>query len=109
MASLFQKERPSRFDRDEKLIPQSGIGCIPRFLSADEVSEAVKYSKVHIYRLMDRGEFPKRVQIGRNEAQARADGEPEGVDAQVVVPGLLGRGEADLDRLAAVAVRGDFA
>lgn len=66
MASLFQKEAPPRFKRDEGLIPQCGIGNLPRFLSADEVSEAVKYSKVHIYRLMDRGEFPKRVQIGRN-------------------------------------------
>lgn len=40
--------------------------AIPRLLSCEEVSAAVNYSKVHIYRLMDRGEFPKRVQIGRN-------------------------------------------
>ncbi|SFI54076.1 helix-turn-helix transcriptional regulator [Jannaschia pohangensis] len=39
---------------------------IPRLLSCDEVGRAVGYSRVHIYRLMDRGEFPKRVQIGRN-------------------------------------------
>lgn len=40
--------------------------AIPRLLSAEEVSAAVGYSRVHIYRLMKVGEFPQRVQIGRN-------------------------------------------
>lgn len=66
MASLFQKENPSRLNQDERLISSAGVGNLPRFLSADEVSEAVKYSKVHIYRLMRVGEFPKQVRIGRN-------------------------------------------
>ncbi len=39
---------------------------VPRLLSCEQVSEAVGYSRVHIYRLMKAGEFPQRVQIGRN-------------------------------------------
>ena len=37
-----------------------------RLLTIAEVCERVPYSRVHIYRLIKRGEFPDRVRLGAN-------------------------------------------
>lgn len=35
-----------------------------RLITLGEVRDRVPYSKVHIYRLMERGEFPQSVEVG---------------------------------------------
>ena len=35
-----------------------------RLITLDEVRSRVPYSKVHLYRLMSSGDFPKQVKIG---------------------------------------------
>ena len=37
-----------------------------RLLTIAQVCERVPYSRVHIYRLVKRGEFPDRVRVGAN-------------------------------------------
>ncbi len=39
-----------------------GIGV--RLITLDEVSDRVPFSKVHIYRLIGRGEFPGQIEVG---------------------------------------------
>lgn len=36
------------------------------FMMSDEVLARVPYSRAHLYRLEDQGEFPKRKRIGAN-------------------------------------------
>ena len=36
------------------------------FMMSDEVDARVPYSRAHLYRLEDQGEFPKRKRIGAN-------------------------------------------
>ena len=36
------------------------------FMMSDEVEARVPYSRAHLYRLEDQGEFPKRKRIGAN-------------------------------------------
>lgn len=36
-----------------------------RLISIKQVTERVPFTKVHIYRLIGRGEFPNRVKIGK--------------------------------------------
>jgi prophage regulatory protein len=36
-----------------------------RFISMKEVTSLVPFTKVHIYRLMKRGEFPRSIKIGK--------------------------------------------
>ena len=36
------------------------------FMMSDEVDARVPYSRAHLYRLKDQGEFPKRKRIGAN-------------------------------------------
>ena len=38
----------------------------PDFMLSDEVVARVPYSRAHLYRLEDQGEFPKRKRIGAN-------------------------------------------
>lgn len=38
----------------------------PDFMMSDEVDARVPYSRAHLYRLEDQGEFPKRKRIGAN-------------------------------------------
>jgi prophage regulatory protein len=38
----------------------------PDFMMSDEVEARVPYSRAHLYRLEDQGEFPKRKRIGAN-------------------------------------------
>ncbi len=35
-----------------------------RLITLDEVIDRIPYSKVHIYRLMEQGKFPRSVQVG---------------------------------------------
>ena len=35
-----------------------------RLVTLDEVLDRIPYSKVHLYRLMEQGDFPKRVDVG---------------------------------------------
>lgn len=39
---------------------------MPRLLTLNEVRTRIPYSKVHIYRLMRDGRFPKAVKLGEN-------------------------------------------
>jgi prophage regulatory protein len=44
------------------------------FMMSDEVEARVPYSRAHLYRLEDQGEFPKRKRIGANRiAWVRAE------------------------------------
>jgi len=44
------------------------------FMMSDEVDARVPYSRAHLYRLEDQGEFPKRKRIGANRvAWVRAE------------------------------------
>jgi prophage regulatory protein len=44
------------------------------FMMSDEVVARVPYSRAHLYRLEDQGEFPKRKRIGANRvAWVRAE------------------------------------
>ena len=44
------------------------------FMMSDEVDARVPYSRAHLYRLADQGEFPKRKSIGANRvAWVRAE------------------------------------
>ena len=46
----------------------------PDFMMSDEVEARVPYSRAHLYRLEDQGEFPKRKRIGANRvAWVRAE------------------------------------
>ena len=46
----------------------------PDFMMSDEVDARVPYSRAHLYRLEDQGEFPKRKRIGANRvAWVRAE------------------------------------
>jgi prophage regulatory protein len=36
-----------------------------RLISMKEISARVPFTKVHIYRLMNRGEFPRSIKIGK--------------------------------------------
>jgi prophage regulatory protein len=36
-----------------------------RLISMKEVTDRVPFTKVHIYRLMKRGEFPRSIKIGK--------------------------------------------
>ena len=36
------------------------------FMMSDEIDARVPYSRAHLYRLEDQGEFPKRKRIGAN-------------------------------------------
>ena len=38
----------------------------PDFMMSDEVEVRVPYSRAHLYRLEDQGQFPKRKRIGAN-------------------------------------------
>jgi prophage regulatory protein len=61
-----------------------------RILSSAELRKAVPYSLTHIYRLEKKGEFPRRIKVGRNrvgwmeaeiqawvETRMQARGQPE--------------------------------
>jgi len=37
-----------------------------RLLTISQVCDRIPYSRVHIYRLMRRGEFPGRIRVGPN-------------------------------------------
>lgn len=46
----------------------------PDFMTYDEVRTRVPYSRVHLYRLEEQGDFPKRKRIGANRvAWVRAE------------------------------------
>ena len=46
----------------------------PDFMMSHEVEARVPYSRAHLYRLEDQGEFPKRKRIGANRiAWVRAE------------------------------------
>lgn len=42
-----------------------------RLLTIDEVVARIPFSRVHIYRLMKRGEFPQRVRVGERRVAWR--------------------------------------
>lgn len=54
-----------------------------KLLTIDEVVARIPFSRVHIYRLMKRGEFPQRVRVGerrvawiQSEIQAFCESRP---------------------------------
>lgn len=40
------------------------FGPDERLLTVDEVADLVRYSRVHIYRLVKGGEFPRQIHVG---------------------------------------------